>query len=87
VVFLGEEMKLLPFENKEKDKTLKEIVESLTAKVEAGDIIQLGIFWQGNDGTAYHSSFAKSKWELIGMIQQQIIYWTIHQHIEQAEEI
>lgn len=79
-------MKLLPFENKEKDKTLKEIVESLGVKVEAGEIVQLGIFWQGADDVAYCSSFAKSKWELIGMIHQQIIYWTIHQHIKQEQE-
>lgn len=76
-------MKLLTFEDKEKSKTLQEIVDDLQKHVKEGTIVQIGIFWQGKDGTAYHSSFAKSKWELIGMVQQQIIYWTIHQHLEQ----
>jgi len=78
-------VKLINLENKEKAETLQRIITDLQERVNSGSIKAIGVFWQGTDDVAYYSSFARSKWELIGMIQQQIIYWTIHQHIENEQ--
>ena len=77
--------KILKLVDKEKEKTLEEIAATLVEHVREGRIKQLAIFWEGLDGYAYSSHYSKSKWELIGMIHQQIIFWTAKQIIGEDE--
>lgn len=76
-------MKILKFEDKEKAITLQGIAENLQNLINEDKIKQLGVFWEGSDGFVYSSMYAKSKWELFGMIQQQIIVITFNQCREQ----
>lgn len=78
-------MKVLKFENKEKSTTLQGLVEGLQNLINENKITQIGVFWEGSDGFVYSSMYAKSKWELFGMIQQQIITMTFNQCREQEE--
>lgn len=76
-------MKILKFEDKGKATTLQGIVENLQNLINENKVTQLGVFWEGSDGFVYSSMYAKSKWELFGMIQQQIIVITFNQCREQ----
>ena len=64
---------------------IKKMLEDLTKRNEDGELVQIGVFWEATDGHCYSSQWCRSKWELIGMMQQQIIVWTFNQCRENEE--